>query len=400
MIYTNTTLDREQFSLSLDSSDKNLDVSYSKNSVKNNISTQELVASIQLIRTPNIGPITFYKLLEKFNSAENAVDNFREFTAKSSYNYVLYDHNLALKELENTINFGAKIITYRDDLYPQILREIPDAPPIITIKGNDELLAQEKIAIVGPRNASQNALTYAKKFALLLGEASVVSVSGLARGVDTVVHQSSILSGTIAVLAGGINNIYPPENSQLYQEIAECGVILTEMPFGFEPQGKNFIQRNRLISGLSLATIVVEAGIQSGSLSTARFAMEQNREVFAVPGSPFDPRCQGTNRLIKEGAHIITEAEDILHATSQKNYLLKKSSQFSKVKEQYKFSNDEIGKVEKQILESLNTEPTSIDFLISQLQIPINLFNTAIMELEIYNKISINYGKIVKLIEV
>ncbi|MBM3590530.1 MAG: DNA-protecting protein DprA [Alphaproteobacteria bacterium] len=358
----------------------------------------QIIDFLQLARSQNVGPITFYKILEKYGTVSSAIDNFNDIAISSNRNIRLLDRKIAIEEFEKTQNFGAKFLTFTDPLYPQALREISDCPPIITVKGDLDLLKQEKISVVGPRNASFNALLYAKKFTLLLGQNSIVSVSGMARGVDTAVHEASLLSGTIAVLAGGIDNIYPIENTKLYHQIAECGIILSEMPIGFSPKGPNFIQRNRLISGLSVATVIIEAGLQSGSLATARFAIEQNREVFAVPGSPFDPRCQGTNRLIKEGANIITEVEDILTASTQKNNQLKKISQISKIKKDYNFSNDEIGLVSKKILENLNSEPTNVDQLIAQLQIPINLFNTAIIQLEIDNLISLNYGKIAKLI--
>ncbi len=364
-------------------------------------SKKEIIDWLQLSRSENIGPITFFKILERFGSVENALINFDEFAnlSQNSQKIKLCDRSIAIEEFEKTQAFGARILTFDDPLYPQLLREISDSPPLITVKGDIDLLSQEKISVVGPRNASFNAILYAKKFTLLLGQSSVVSVSGMARGVDTAVHEASILSGTIAVLAGGINNIYPQENTKLYEQISECGLILSEMPFNSSPKSSNFIQRNRLISGLSVATVVIEAGLKSGSLATARFALEQNREVFAVPGSPFDPRCHGTNRLIKEGANIITEVEDVLNATTKKNYYTKKTAQISQVKKEYDLSNDQIFNAREEILQKLNSEPTNIDLLISQLQIPINLFNTAVMELEIDNKVSVNYGKIVKLME-
>ena len=364
-------------------------------------SKKEIIDWLQLSRSENVGPISFFKIIEHFQSVENALINFDKFvdSSKNSQKIKLCERSLAEEEFENTEKFGAKILTFNDPQYPQLLREIPDSPPLITVKGDLDLLSQEKIAVVGPRNASFNAILYAKKFTLMLGQGSIVSVSGMARGVDTAVHEASILSGTIAVLAGGINNIYPQENAKLYQQISECGLIVSEMPFNYIPKGPNFIQRNRLISGLAIATVVIEAGLKSGSLATARFASEQNREVFAVPGSPFDPRCQGTNRLIKEGANIITEVEDVLNATTKKNYYFKKTSQISQIKKENNFSNDQVFNAREEILQNLNSEPTNIDLLISELQIPINLFNTAVMELEIDNKVAVNYGKIMKLME-
>ena len=364
---------------------------------ESNDSDSKIIDFLQLSRSANIGPVTFQKILEKFGSASEAIANFDDISNSSNRNLKLLDRNIAIEEFENTKKYGAKFITFDDPRYPASLKEINDCPPVIIVKGDLDLLKEEKIAVVGPRNASYNALLYAKKFTVLLGQNSIVSVSGMAHGVDTAVHQASLLSGTIAVLAGGIDNIYPSENTKLYNQISECGIILSEMPIGFLPKGHNFIQRNRLISGLSIATVVIEASLQSGSLSTARFAIEQNREIFAVPGSPFDPRCHGTNRLIKEGANIITEVEDVLHASSKKNILMKKVSQVTQTKKDYNFSNDEIGIVSKKIMENLNLEPTNIDQLITKLQIPINLFNTAIIQLEIDQQISINYGKIIKL---
>jgi DNA processing protein len=368
-----------------------------QNSYNSDDSDEKIINFIQLIRSQNIGPITFYKIIEKFGNVNNAIKNISNFSSISGRQIKLHNRNLAIEEFEKVKKFGATFLTYDSPYFPAELLQIPDCPPLITVKGDLELLKPEKIAVVGPRNASFNALIHAKKFTILLGQNSIVSVAGLALGVDTAVHEASLLSGTIAVLAGGIDYIYPPENTKLYHNISECGVLISELPFGFSPKGPNFIQRNRLISGLSVATVVIEAGLQSGSLATARFAMEQNREVFAVPGSPFDPRCQGSNKLIKEGANIITAVEDVLTATRQKNSVVKKISQISNVKKEYKFNDDEIIIVGNNILKNLNTEPTNIDWLISKLQIPINLLNTAIIQLEIDNKIAVNYGKIVKL---
>ena len=360
---------------------------------------EKIIDYLQLFRSQNVGPITFHKIIEKYGTPKQALKNINDSSFVSGRQIKLLDRQIAIAEFEKVKKFGANFLTIDNPLFPSNLRQIADCPPIITVKGDLELLKSEKIAVVGPRNASFNALLHAKKFTVLLGQNSIVSVAGLALGVDTAVHEASLLSGTIAVLAGGIDHIYPLENTKLYHNIAECGVLISELPFGFLPKGPNFIQRNRLISGLSVATVVIEAGLQSGSLATARFAMEQNREVFAVPGSPFDPRCQGTNKLIKEGANIITEVEDVLTATRQKNSVVKKISQISNVKKEYKFNDDEIGNVGQNILQKLNAEPTNIDWLISQLQIPINLLNTAIIQLEIENKIAVNYGKIVKLSE-
>jgi DNA processing protein len=202
------------------------------------------------------------------------------------------------------------------------------------------------------------------------------------------------------VLAHGLDKIYPNQHRRLAINILkQNGGLITECRQNTLTMPFQFPKRNRIVAGMSDATIVIESQVEGGSMITAKLARGYDREVFAVPGSPFDPRCQGTNRLIKDGANIITEVEDVLNATTQKNYYFKKTTQISQIKKEYNFSNDQVFNAREEILQNLNSDPTNIDLLISELQIPINLFNTAVMELEIDNKVSVNYGKIVKLME-
>ncbi len=215
-------------------------------------------------------------------------------------------------ELAAAEKIGARLMVLTEPDYPSLLRQIEPPPPVLYLKGAIAKLQMPGIAIVGSRNASALGQSFAKTLALELGQAGLLVISGLARGIDTAAHWGALGTGTAAVLAGGIDIIYPPENRGLYERISEEGILISEMPIGFQPRGQDFPRRNRLISGMSLGVIVVEGAEASGSLITARFALEQNREVFAVPGHPLDPRASGPNRLIKSGATLLTEAGDAL----------------------------------------------------------------------------------------
>jgi DNA processing protein len=269
---------------------------------------------LRLSRSRNMGPKTFFHLMNIFGNVENILDNFSEFAKENNIEnkFKINSLNIAEKEFEKASEYGAKIITFEDEKYPKFLREIPNPPIILTAKGDLDFLNYHKIAVVGPRNASLNALKFATKISVELGQKSIITASGMARGVDSSCHEASILSGTLAVLAGGINHVYPVSNSSLYQRVIEHGLIISENAFSATPMPGNFIQRNRIISGISLGVVVVEASLKSGSLTTAKFALEQGREVFAVPGSPFDDRSRGSNKLIKDGAKMIEDIDDII----------------------------------------------------------------------------------------
>jgi DNA processing protein len=222
----------------------------------------------------------------------------------------------AAREIDATEQIGARLVATIEPDYPPRLAEIDDAPPLLGVSGNLAALARPIIAMVGSRNASAAGLKFAGQLARDLGEAGYVIASGLARGIDTAAHRASQNSGTIAVLAGGQDRIYPDENAGLLQALLAAGAAVSEMPLGWEPRARDFPRRNRIISGLSLGVVIVEAAQRSGSLITARFALEQGREVFAVPGSPLDPRAEGTNGLLKQGATPVTEAADVIAAVA------------------------------------------------------------------------------------
>jgi DNA processing protein len=249
---------------------------------------------LRLIRSKYVGPITFHRLLERYGSAAAALAALPELAARGGARRI----RIASKEdtsceMEQVAEAGAQLIALREEHYPPLLRQTEDAPPLIAVIGHAHLLAKKALAVVGTRNASLNGLGLAERLARDVGGEGYLIVSGMARGIDRAAHEGALETGTAAVLAGGTDVIYPKENSDIYQRIVGRGAALSEMPLGTKPQARHFPRRNRIISGMARGVLVVEATKKSGSLITTRFAAEQNREVFAVPGSPLDPRAQG-----------------------------------------------------------------------------------------------------------
>ncbi len=278
------------------------------------LSDDERLDWLQLIRSRNVGPIGFHQLLRRFDTAGAALEALPELArrAGSARSVRVANRDTAEREVDAAHRVGARLIASIEPDYPEPLAAIEDAPPIIAVKGDIALAHRSCCAMVGARNASAAGLRFTRDVAAALGEAGLTVVSGLARGIDGAAHAGSLPTGTVAVLGGGIDIPYPNENAKLYAEIAERGLLIAETPVGTQPQARHFPRRNRLISGLSLGVLVVEAALRSGSLITARMALEQGREVFAVPGSPLDPRCRGTNRLIRDGAVLTESADDVL----------------------------------------------------------------------------------------
>lgn len=275
----------------------------------------ELLDWLRLINCENVGPATFHALLERFGSAGRALDCLPELAARAGRKRLrLCSPREAEAMLDAAEKAGARFIAISDPDYPPLLRHIDSAPPLLCVRGRSSMLPKPAVGIVGSRRASAGGITLARQFASDLGRAGYVIVSGLARGIDTAAHVASLETGTIAVMAGGIDVIYPPQNEALAARIVETGLLVTEMMPGASPQAQHFPRRNRIIAGLSLGVLVVEAAERSGSLITARLAIEQGREVFAVPGSPLDPRSGGTNGLIRNGAVLATRAADIIEA--------------------------------------------------------------------------------------
>ena len=285
------------------------------------LSDRERLDWLRLIRTETIGPVTFARLVDRYATPARALDALPGLAAKAGRRGPLSPFPLADAETElaRAGACGQRLIARGEPDYPKPLAEIPDAPPVIYVRGHAGLFDRPGVAVIGARNASGVGRKLARLIAEGLGAAGVVVVSGLARGIDGAAHEASLKTGTIAVVAGGADVIYPPEHDMLTAAIAERGAIVSEQPPGAQPAARDFPRRNRLISGLSRGVVVVEAAARSGTLITARFALEQGREVFAVPGSPLDPRCQGANKLIRDGATLVETAEDILAVLAEQN---------------------------------------------------------------------------------
>jgi len=274
---------------------------------------------LRLIRSENVGPATFQQLIEHYGTAADALVALPELSQRGGLKRQIriYSHADADRDIERAATIDARFVELSEDDYPDLMRHIDAPPPLVCIKGTPDVLKRPTLAIVGARNASANGRKFARQMAAELGNQGITIVSGLARGIDTAAHQASLETGTVAVLAGGLDVIYPPENDELHHAIAEHGLLVSEMAPGTQPKAEFFPRRNRLISGMSRGVLVVEAALRSGSLITARLAGEQGRDVLAVPGSPLDPRAAGTNKLIKDGAGLVSSVSDILSVIAE-----------------------------------------------------------------------------------
>ncbi|MCW2282671.1 DNA processing protein [Rhodoblastus acidophilus] len=267
---------------------------------------------LQLIRCENIGPRSFHKLMLRHGAAAAALAALPALIRQGvGRKITLASREACARELEMAQRLGARFIALGEPDYPQGLVHIDAPPPLICLRGESGLFARPLVAVVGARNASAAGLAFTERLTLGLAAAGFAVVSGLARGIDACAHRNALASGTIGVLAGGLDRPYPPENLGLIEAVATRGALLSEMPLGCEPRGRDFPRRNRLVSGLALGVVVVEAERRSGTLITARFAREQGRDLFAVPGSPLDPRTEGTNDLLAEGAFMCRSAADV-----------------------------------------------------------------------------------------
>ncbi|WP_338010106.1 DNA-processing protein DprA [Thalassospira profundimaris] len=304
------------------------------------LSQSERLARMRLARSTNVGPVTFRKLLERFGSGRNAIDALPDVIAqaKTTRKIKIANRDETVTEIEAAKASRARPIIFGDPEYPPLLARIDDAPPYFYAIGRIELLGKSAIGIVGARNASATGCGFARKISHQLVNAGYVVVSGMARGIDGAAHAAALQSnhnaggGTIAVLGGGVDVVYPREHQDLYLQLCEQGCVVSEMPPGLQPQARHFPRRNRIISGLSLGTVVIEAGRNSGSLITARFAAEQGRDVFAVPGSPTDPRAAGPNSLIRDGAILCDSADvilDALRTAEQNSHLFEQNHTFN-----------------------------------------------------------------------
>ena len=359
----------------------------------------ERVEWLRLSRTENVGPITFRQLVRRFGSARAALEALPQMAARGGKkNFKMPSANECADEIARTEKIGAKVIGWCEPDYPEALAAIEDAPPLISVRGHSPLLSKVCIGIVGARNASLNGRKMAETLARELGQTGVVIASGLARGIDTAAHQASLATGTVAVLAGGVDIVYPKENQALYDRLAEQGCIISDMPLGLEPFAKLFPRRNRLISGLSLGVVVVEAALQSGSLITARMALDQGREVFAVPGSPLDPRCTGTNDLIRQGAVLTERAADILGHIHALPRLLAEPPANDFDPGLGPIDGAALDSAREKIVENLSTSPVSVDELVRECHVSASVVLTILLELELAGRVERQVGNKVVLI--
>lgn len=360
------------------------------------VAKESLIDVLRLIRSENVGPVTFFNLVKQFGAAKSALEAIPSLAAKGGKRkpVLCYTIKDAEREIAAVEKLGGRMVRFGEEAYPPLLLTIYDPPPILTMLGFPNIWQKQTLAIVGSRNASANGYQLTKKLAADAGAKGLTVVSGLARGIDTAAHTGSLASGTVAVMASGIDHIYPPENRGLYDSIAAQGAIVTEQPFGMLPHSRSFPGRNRIISGMSLGTVVVEASLKSGSLITARFALEQNRDVFAVPGSPLDPRCRGTNNLIRQGATVCESIEDIMHVLGRQTPLPFSEQKAEEITTTLptRLSDSELAEARKLVHSKLSYSPVSVDQLLVQCHLSSNILSLILLELELAGRLQRHLG--------
>ncbi|MFO1239216.1 MAG: DNA-processing protein DprA [Sphingomonadaceae bacterium] len=353
---------------------------------------QELLDRLRLIRSANIGPVTYFQLIRRFGSPGAALAALPELASRGGGKAPrLADMSTIVSEVESVERLGARYLFLGQGLYPPLLAEIDSAPPALIVRGDLAILEQPAVAIVGARNASAAAMRFASRLAQDLADAGVAIVSGLARGIDTAAHRGALAAGaTVGVIASGIDIAYPPENAELQERIATHGMLIAEQPPGREPLARHFPSRNRIIAGMSQGTVVVEAAPKSGSLITARLANECGREVMAVPGSPLDPRAQGCNLLIREGATLIQSASDVLEMIRPIYGNRMKSAQtfFQPEPENSEPTDEE----RRAVWDLLSLTPVSVDEIIRQSLMHPAAVQLILLELEIAGRLERHAG--------
>jgi DNA processing protein len=337
----------------------------------------ERLARLKLARSARIGPVTFHEALQHFGSARAAGARLA----------AVADAAIAREE-EALAKAGGRFLVIGDPAYPPALAALPDAPPVLSAIGDLGLLARPALAVVGAREASAAGCRLAGELAGALGAAGFVVASGLARGIDAAAHQAALASGTVAVLAGGIDQVYPPQNAGLQAAVAANGLLLSETPWGTPPVARAFPRRNRIVSGLSMGVVVIEAAARSGSLITAQRAAEQGREVFVVPGSPVDPRYAGSNSLIRDGAILTRDANDILSVLNQPRLDCQPLG---------KPRQNQAGPEAAKVLSALGSVPTAVDELVRRCQVSAAAVAEVLLALELEGRLERHRGNRVSL---
>lgn len=344
------------------------------------------LAWLRLIRSENVGPATFRQLVNHFGSAGDALEALPDLARRGGRSRIrIASVAEAEAELALAHRLGARFVALGEPDYPADLAAIDAPPPLLAVRGGAQVLIDPAIAIVGSRNASSAGRTMAERLARGVSAAGFTIVSGLARGIDGAAHAASLAGGTVAVFAGGLDHVYPPENEPLLGRILDAGgAAISEMPFGWAPRAHDFPRRNRLISGMSLAVVVVEAAARSGSLHTARFAAEQGREVLAVPGSPLDPRAEGCNMLLREGATLVRHADDVLEAVQT---LAGRRPDLTAIEEPPPIPHEDAtmvdDEVRRRVLEALGPTPTPIDEIVRHVGLTASQVLIVLLELEL-----------------
>ena len=381
---------------------------FQSNAPMTDLDETERLAWLRLIRTDNIGPMTFYQLVERFGSASAALEALPELSKRGGRKKPLTPppESAVEREYRALQKLGGQIITVRDAAYPLALTATDDAPPVLSVLGNADLLNKSCVAIVGARNASLNGKKFARKIASDLGARRQIIASGLARGIDTAAHEGSVNTGTIAVVASGIDVVYPEENQKLYEEIAEKGAIVAESALGAKPYAAAFPRRNRIVSGISKGVIVVEATHRSGSLITARMAGEQGRDVYAVPGSPLDPRASGPNHLIREGATLIRNADDVMEnlmnfsGNAMREPIITQRKFTPQIVENSDEFDENSGEIlQEKVISNLSFTPIYVDELVRACHVTIAELQSILLELELAGRIKRLPGNKISLLE-
>ncbi len=360
----------------------------------------EKIDWLRLYRSEGIGSHTFFQLIEHFGTAAKALEALPELAKRGGAKRAVRvaAPSVAERELEALAKLGGTLLLANAPEFPEALRAL-DAAPLLTVLGRAELLVRPTVAIVGSRNASAGGLRLAHTIAADLGRAELVVASGLARGIDGAAHEGALADGTIAVLAGGLDVIYPPEHEKLYRRIVAEGCVVSEMPPGTQPLASHFPRRNRIISGLALGVVVVEATPRSGSLITARFALEQGREVFAVPGSPLDPRSQGPNGLIRDGAILTESAADVLDGLGAIRRPIPPVPEARTAPPEAAIPDENtLGEARRRVGDALGATPVPVDEIIRQCQFSPAVISMALLEMELAGRLARHPGgKVAKL---
>jgi DNA processing protein len=367
-------------------------------SAGSHLSPSTKTAWLRLIRTPNVGPQTFRQLLGRTGSVEAAIAQFPSLAKRVGVGTRVPSQAEAEDEIAALHKLGGRLVASGEADYPPLLEHISGAPPLLSVLGGERLELRRTVAIVGARNASAAGKRMTQMLAGDLGQAGFTVVSGLARGIDAAAHEASLETGTVAVLAGGIDQIYPEENVPLAKSILDAGgMLLTEMPLGWEPRAQDFPRRNRLVSGLSLGVVVVEAARRSGSLITARLALEQDREVLAVPGSPLDQRSEGANRLIQEGARLVTNARDIIDALGHVDPARSALLEPDWLADTQPMEAEPSSGDRALLIEALSVTPTPVDTLIAATGLGVATIQTLLLELDLAGRLEWSSGQLVAL---